>query len=237
MLAALALAPVLQAPAAGEAESGDSSSDGFQPIFNGDNLEGWSGDPDLWRVENGAIVGQTTQQHTVEDSNFIIWQGGQPGNFILELEFKIVSGNSGVQYRAFEMEGRYRLGGYQADIDEAMNYAGACYGEQFGGMLAERGQVVALNDDREPTQLDTLGSSTALARAIDNDGWNTYRITAQGHTMMQQINGHVMSVVIDQDSDGRRMKGRIGFQLHPGPPMKVMFRNVRLKRLPAADGE
>lgn len=228
VLVALVLGSVAQA---GSHKAAHQDKAGFEAIFNGKNLDGWSGDPELWRVEDGAIVGQTTKQNRVSDSNFMIWQGGTPENFILELEYKIPRGNSGIQYRSFKLDGKYRLGGYQADIDAPGKYAGANYGEEYGGMLANRGQVVTLDDNRNPTTIESLGSVKALGKVIHKDDWNTYRIIAQGHTLIHQINGHVTSIVIDNDKDKRRMKGHIGFQLHPGPPMKVMFRRIRLKRL------
>jgi hypothetical protein len=225
------LGALTASPAMG-ASHGQHKDNGFKPIFNGENLDGWAGDPDLWRVEDGAIVGQTTEEHRANQNTFLIWQGGEPADFILELEYKIRNHNSGVQYRGFKRgEEGYRLGGYQADIDAALNWTGTNYGEAFGGVLAKRGQVNLLNDKRQSKLLDNLGDPSALAKHIKKDGWNHYRIVAQGHTLIQQINGHVMSVVIDKDSDKRRSKGLIGFQLHQGPPMKIQFRNIRLKRL------
>ena len=44
-------------------------------------------------------------------------------------------------------------------------------------------------------------------------------------------NGHVMTIIVDDDAKGRAMKGLIGFQIHTGPPMKIEYRNIYLKRL------
>jgi len=46
------------------------------------------------------------------------------------------------------------------------------------------------------------------------------------------LNGHVMSVVIDDDAKNRRFDGLLGVQVHVGPPMKIEYRNFRLKHLP-----
>ena len=42
-------------------------------------------------------------------------------------------------------------------------------------------------------------------------------------------------MVIDDDTKNRRFDGLLGVQVHVGPPMKVEFRNFRLKPLPAAE--
>src|SRR5947209_18270089 len=59
---------------------------GFVSIFDGKTLNGWDGDPDFWRVEDGAIVGQTSQDHQPKQNTFCIWRGGQPADFEFKAE-------------------------------------------------------------------------------------------------------------------------------------------------------
>ena len=85
-------------------------------IFNGKNLDGWDGDPKFWKVEDGAIVGQTTKETPTKGNTFIIWKGGELKDFDLSLDFKIENHNSGIQYRSFVKPGKHdawRIGGYQ----------------------------------------------------------------------------------------------------------------------------
>ena len=49
--------------------------DGFKPIFNGKDLTGWEGDPRLWSVKDGCIVGQSTEENPVEYNTFLILLG------------------------------------------------------------------------------------------------------------------------------------------------------------------
>lgn len=108
------------------------SNDGFIKIFDGESLNGWDGDATYWRVENGAIVGEITEETKLERNHFIIYQGGQPADFEFKAEFKITeAGNSGVNYRSEPVEGlAHALKGYQADIDGKNNYTGQNYEER-----------------------------------------------------------------------------------------------------------
>ena len=79
--------------------------EGFRPIFDGKSLEGWDGDPRLWRVEDGAITGETTTENLAERNTFLIWRGGKPADFELKAEFRMPNpgfANSGIQIRSWE---------------------------------------------------------------------------------------------------------------------------------------
>jgi hypothetical protein len=73
---------------------------GFVSIFDGKTLNGWDGAAEIWRVEDGAIVAQSTPEKPA-GTTFLIWRGGEPGDFELKLEIKLEGmGNSGIQYRS-----------------------------------------------------------------------------------------------------------------------------------------
>jgi hypothetical protein len=197
---------------------------GFRPIFDGQTLAGWDGDPQLWRVEDGAIVGQTTAEHPTKRNTFLIWRGGQPGDFELKAEFCMPDpgfANSGIQIRSWEGPEPWRVRGYQPDMDGDNHFTGICYGEGFRGILAQRGQKVVIGTDHKPKE---------LAKAIKPHDWNEYDILAVGNHITEKINGQLMCEVTDEDTDARK-DGIIALQIHAGPPMKVQFRNLRLKEL------
>lgn len=75
--------------------------EGWTQIFDGKTLRGWDGAPEVWRVEDGAIVGVSSDAHPSGTTN-IIWQGGEVGNFILKCEMKLEGNgaNGGIQYRS-----------------------------------------------------------------------------------------------------------------------------------------
>ncbi len=209
--------------------------DEFISLFDGKSLAGWEGDSALWRVEDGAITGETTAESPLTYNSFLKWSDGEVDDFELTAEYRIFSGNSGIQIRSFAGDKPYSLGGYQADIDAAGVWAGASYGEQFRGILAKPGEKTVINEDGKPGITGSLGDAAELAKVIKKDEWNTYRIVARGNTIVCEINGTTMSEIVDNDTDVRRRAGLLALQLHQGPPMKVQFRNIKLKRLSLGD--
>ena len=211
--------------------------DGFVSLFDGKSLDGWDGNPEFWSVEDGAITGTTTAENPTKGNTFIIWRGGEVDNFELQFEYKIVGGNSGVQYRSFEPDPenqKWVVGGYQADFEAGKTYSGILYGERFRGILANRGQKTELvrNDGKfEAKVIGAVGDSAEIQSKIKNEDWNQYSITADGYNFVHKINGVTTIECTDNDKQDRRPSGILALQLHAGPPMKVQFRNIRIKKL------
>jgi len=204
---------------------------GFVPIFDGKSLQKWDGNPDFWRVEEGAITGQTTKENPTKGNTFIIWRGGEVGDFELKLEYRIVGGNSGIQYRSFEVEDDpWVVGGYQGDFEAGDRYSGILYGERFRGILALRGQKTVIGADHKPTTVGSVGDSDEIQAKIKKEDWNAYHIIARGNKFVHKINGLTTIECTDNDKEKRRATGIVALQLHAGPPMKVQFRNIRLKK-------
>ena len=211
------------------------TNDEFVSLFDGETLKGWEGDPKLWRVEDGAITGETTDEDPIPYNSFLTWANGEVDDFELRLEYRIHSGNSGIQVRSFKADQPHAIGGYQADIDAGGQWTGTNYGERFRGILAKRGQKATINEDGKPENIEKLGDPAELAKVIKAGDWNTYEVIARGHTIVCKINGTVMSEITDNDTDTRRRAGLLAFQLHKGPAMKVQFRDIQLRRLPLED--
>ncbi len=216
-------------------QAGDS---GFETLFDGTSLKGWDGNPDFWRVEDGAITGQTTKENPTKGNTFIIYRGAYFDNFELQLEYKLSTGraNSGIQYRSFEPGPKWVVGGYQGDFEAGKRFSGILYGERFRGILANRGKKTELVRDGKKLvvkDVGDVGNSDEIQAKINPEGWNRYRIVADGYTFKHFINGVQTMECTDNDVQQRRATGIIALQLHQGPPMKVQFRNIRIKRLPA----
>jgi hypothetical protein len=208
--------------------------EGFKPIFDGKTLEGWSGNTKFWRVEDGAITGETTKENpALRGNTFLVWQGGKPADFELKADFRMPSAgfaNSGIQFRSWEEMEQWRVSGYQADMDSENAYTGACYGENFRGMLANRGEKTVIGKNHKPKVEERIGESAELAKSIKKQDWNEYHIIAKGNHVIQKINGQVMCELTDED-DRVRKDGIIALQVHAGEPMKVQFRNIRIKEV------
>ncbi|MFM1902873.1 MAG: hypothetical protein RLZZ440_773, partial [Planctomycetota bacterium] len=209
--------------------------DGLVPIFDGETLAGWEGKPEFWRVEAGAIVGQTTPDNPTKGNTFLIWRAGLVDDFVLELDYRLTGGNSGIQYRSRD-RGGFVVGGYQADFESGTKYSGILYDEQGRGILCERGQRVVIAADGSRTQGEAIGDPATLQDVIKRDDWNSYRIVAQGPKLQHFINGQLMSETTDEQADKRVAQGILALQVHAGPPMKVEFKNIRLKRTRLTDG-
>jgi 3-keto-disaccharide hydrolase len=216
-----------------EALAGDEP--GFEPIFDGKSLTGWEGNPTYWRVENGALVGEITPDTVIKSNTFIIWRGGRPKDFDLKLDYRITSGgNSGINYRSAVVPdpvtpgNAFAMRGYQCDIDGRKMYVGNNYEEKGRLFLAVRGQMTRVVGGRPPIVISTIGDSAGLA-AVVTDDWNAVHISARGNSLTHMINGRLMTVTMDDDAANRPADGLIGVQVHVGPPMKVEYRNVRLK--------
>ncbi len=200
-------------------------------IFDGKSLAGWSGITTLWRVEDGAITGESTADAPLKNNTFLVYEK-KFGDFELNCEFKITGGNSGIQYRSKLVDPeKFIVGGYQADIDSQKDvkensFMGINYEERGRGIIVERGQIVSIEADGKKTRIGSTGDAMALRSKFNVENWNSYRIVAKGNVCQHYINGVLMSELQDNQADKRASEGILALQLHAGPPMKVQFKNI-----------
>jgi hypothetical protein len=203
----------------------------FIPIFDGKSLKGWEGDPVYWRVEDGKMIGEVTPETILQRNTFLIWCEGTTGDFELKLEYKVsAEGNSGINYRSYEVAGvPFALRGYQCDIDGQDQWSGQNYEERGRAFLALRGQMTQISENEKPVEIASLGGKDQLTEFIHKGDWNECHIVIRGNTLIHMINNHVMSIVVDNDIANRKNEGLLGIQVHVGPPMKIEYRNIRIK--------
>ena len=200
-----------------------------QPLFNGKDLTGWDGAPGWWYVEDGALTSQSTPEKPCKQCNYLIWKGGQPSEFELTADFRLsVSANSGLQIRSKALP-NWDTSGYQADMTGDGGLVGFIY-HHTRGMIVGRGQKVTIAaDGKKETQ--SLGDPADFAKLFKKEDWNTYRIVCRGPEITLYVNGTMVSQVTDNHATEAAASGIIALQMHPGPPMKVQFRNIMLKPL------
>lgn len=215
--------------------------EGFQSIFNSKDLSGWDGDANLWSVKDGAITGVTKAEPKLTHNTFLVYTNGDVSDFELRLSYRIVNGNSGIQFRSKVLSrGPFGpiVGGYQADFEAGKTYSGILYEEQGRGILAQRGQKTVIKDDGDKHKVEVAGSvgkSEDIQAKIKNEDWNDYVIIAKGNHLQHFINGMPTVDVIDENAAKAAKSGVLALQVHVGPPMTVQFKNIRIKHL-AGDG-
>jgi len=234
-LSAVVLTPMLPVSAA-------EKNAGFTKIFNGKDLTGWTGNPELWSVKDDAIVGQTTAEKPTKGNTFLIWTKGEVADFELRLSFKIAPNNdkgfanSGIQYRSQVVdEKNWVVGGYQADLEAGPTYTGILYDERgvAGGrnIMAARGEKVVWDKDCKKQVADKLEDAQKAQDSIVEGHWSEYRVVAKGNHLQHFINDHQTVDVTDECEAKALKSGVLALQLHAGPPMTVQFKNIRLKKL------
>ncbi|HOV32544.1 MAG TPA: DUF1080 domain-containing protein [Candidatus Hydrogenedens sp.] len=202
--------------------------EGFVPIFDGKTLKDWDGLPGEWRVEDGTITSQSTPEKPCKNAHYLYWTGKQPGDFILKLEFRLENNNSGIQFRS-EKRPNYDIWGYQADMDDTGEWVGCVY-QHDRGAVVKRGYRAWIDADGNRKE-EQLQDPKELLSTFKPKDWNEYEIKCVGNHIELYINGKLMCEVFDDDKKFARSKGFIALQMHPGPPMKVQFRNIRIKIL------
>jgi len=207
---------------------------GFVPLFNGSDLEGWDGKPGAWEVRGGEIWSTGAS----EERNWLIWRGGEPGDFVLRLEFRWDKGNSGVQVRSDDL-GEWQVFGYQVEIarQEVMGLWHHSLIDQDHPkrearfLMTTAGERAVIEKDGGRSNMKLEEAAEVQAHYNEHE-WNTMEIIATGEKIVQKINGVHFATVIDRDGEMSRTKGVIAFQDH-GKGCIVAFRNIRLKETTA----
>ncbi|MCI0680860.1 MAG: DUF1080 domain-containing protein [Gemmataceae bacterium] len=173
--------------------------DNAKDFFNTQDLTGWDGDPKLWRVENGEIIGKSPgiQRNEFLRSHLMA------GDFKLTLQVKLTPNkeNSGIQFRSEVLPGG-EVKGYQADV-------GAGW---WGKLYEEHGRALLWDKSAEPF--------------VKTDEWNRYEIEAKGSKIRTWINGRLS---VDLDDPGGARRGIFALQIHSGGPMEVRFKELKLE--------
>ncbi len=199
----LVLAAVLALPFSARA----ADEEGYRSLFNGKDLAGWEGDTMLWKVADGCIVGDSPG---IKHNQFLTSKE-EFGDFELKLEFRMKDGvgNSGVQFRTKRVPESTEVSGYQADLGEA--YWGCLYDE------SRRNKVLV----KAPADFESK---------LKKGDWNTYTIRAQGDHIVLKVNDVTTVDYHEPDAQIAR-SGIVALQVHSGGPMKIEFRNIRIKPL------
>ncbi len=226
---------------------------GYVQIFDGTSLEGWDGDPSIWHVEDGAIVGVHSKDKRQNNNDYLVFRGFKALDFDLKLEIKVEEGGgSGIQYRSqtglpWRRPTRpgeqapnlnWMMTGPQADFwgypvpPFSSVFNGQLYVENSPlGIVAWRGQVVQMVPGSAPRLVGNIGDRTALGGYVKYNDWNQYEVIARGGTLIQIMNGQLMAVLVDDDpNDVNNQPGFIGIEIE-STPSKVSARDIWIRKL------
>jgi hypothetical protein len=230
---------------------------GWTQIFDGRTLKDWDGNPDVWKVEDGAIVAESTAARRV-GSTFIIWRGGEPADFELKLEMKAGTDiHSGVFYRGkvgappprpsaparssappaaprpqpgVPADPKWNVIGYGLDFDYPLDNVGNVQDtSRSETQIGWRGHVVRMEPGQRPRSIGVIGDRDRMKDVVRQGEWNQLHVIARGNTITHIVNGQLMAIVIDDDPAVRRASGVIALQIEQYGTGRVAFRNIWLK--------
>ncbi|WP_075086438.1 family 16 glycoside hydrolase [Mariniblastus fucicola] len=208
--------------------------DSFEQLFNGKDLSGWAGNAKFWSVKDGVILGQTTKENPTEGNTFLVWQGGEVGDFVFKAKVRFEGNNTGVQYRSELVDAEnFVVKGYQADLHKSPDYFGMLYAERWRGIVAQRFQKVEVGADGKPVVVGEVGDRNQ--KLVDSE-WNELTIVAVGDRQIHQVNGITTMDLTDNHPEAIR-KGILALQLHRGAPMTVEFKDIQLRKLSGDDAK
>jgi hypothetical protein len=224
--------------------------EGFVSMFDGHSLKGWDGNPKFWRVEDGAIIGESTLQNPSGNS-YIVYRDLEAKDFTLKFEIKVEgSGGSGFQYRSKTgspwlsnipdnvtanvgpVNLNWMMTGPQADFwPRSRDYTGQFYSENTPmRILAWRGQVVEGAGMARKQLMGNIGDRQALGTLVKMNDWNEYTVIARGGTLIQIVNGQLMAVMVDDDpASSNNQSGLFGIEIEA--TTKIYVRNIWVRKI------
>lgn len=189
---------------------------GFVSLFDGKTLAGWEGKPQVFRVEDGAIVaGSATER--VPQNEFLATEKKYE-NFELRLDAKLVGkgDNAGIQFRSERIPNHHEVIGYQCDM----------------GFAGPRPIWGSLYDESRRKDFLAHGDAVTVGKALKKEDWNSFVIRCEGPRVQIWLNGVATVDYTEKDAKIART-GIIALQIHGGEPAVASYRNVRIKELPA----
>lgn len=206
----------------------------FESIFDG-TLKGWeAADMSFWTIEDEAITAKITEKKPTERNHYLVWQGGELGDFELKMKHRIMSKdnvNGGFQFRSEMFDGDITddCRGYQVDNNLGTDWLVRLYDEFGRHTLAWRGQKTVFDEKGERKE-SVIDEAKGKAH-FDLQQWHEYHLICVGNHLTLKVDGKLVAEVIDNDPEQQDFSGILALQLHSGPPMVVQFKDIMLKKL------
>ncbi len=181
-------------------------------LFDGKTFDGWEGNTDWFRIEDGAIVGGSLEKRIPR--NEFLCTTTEYSDFELRLKVKLLGdpaqANGGIQIRSRRVPNHHEMIGYQADMGQ--QYWGCLYDE------SRRNRILAQPDPE-------------LRRRIARHGqWNDYVVRCEGRRVRLWLNG-VQTVDYTEPDESLEQTGVIGLQIHSGVPAEAWYKDIRIAEI------
>ena len=196
--------------------------DGFTPLFNGKNLDGWVNvncAPETWSVVDGMI-------HCTGIPTGVLRTEKMYENYILELEWRHLKkkGNSGLFIHSdpLPVTGKPFTRAIEIQILDGRNTKDYT---SHGDIFAIQGATLA------PSPLHPKGWMRSLPqerRSKPAGEWNHYRVESRDGMIFLAVNGKVVTRAYHANP----RKGYICLEAEGSP---IDFRNIRIKELPGTN--
>lgn len=192
----------------------------FRPLFDGKTLDGWEGNPAMFRVEERAIIAGTLKER-IPHNEFLCTRE-EFEDFELRLQAKLTGEgkNAGIQFRSRRIPDHHEVIGYQCDM----------------GMMGGRPIWGALYDESRRRRMLVEGDAEKIREALQPGEWNDFVIRCEGPRVRIWLNGEQIVDYTETDERIAR-RGVIGLQIHGGPPAEAGYRKIRIRPLPSKSGE
>ena len=187
------------------------ASQNFKALFDGQSFNGWEGNMDMFRIEDGAVVAGTMEER-IPRNEFLCTESRYE-NFELRLKAKMQGDgdNAGIQFRSKRIPDHHEVSGYQCDMgsDPSGKIWGYLYDE------SRRRRFLATPDNAE------------MMKVYKPEDWNEFVIRAEGSRIQIWLNGF-QTIDFTEDDPSVFKTGVICLQIHGGAPAEAWYKDVEL---------
>lgn len=200
-----------------QSPSASALEEGYRWLFDGSSLQGWEGNSDWFRVEDGSVVAGSIERPIPH--NEFLCTDRQYGNFELKLQARLkgAGDNAGVQFRTSRIPNSTEVSGYQCDVGSAWNRP------VWGGLY----------DESRRNKMLAEGNPKTVASALKPGDWNDLMVRCVDHHIQIWLNG-TLTVDYTETDPSLASRGVIALQIHSGPPTEAWYRNIRIRELPTS---
>ena len=187
----------------------------YNSIFDGKTMNGWEGSKDWFRIEKKAIVAGSLEKK-IPKNQFLVTKESF-NDFDLKFKAKLLGKgkNAGVQFWSERVPNHHEMVGFQCDIGSMADVS------IWGALYDESRRRKFLTNVPIPSQEVTL-----------TEGWNEFRIRAQGDAITIWINGALATRYFENVNDTKVPRnGRLGLQIHSGPSAEAWYKDIQIKEL------